>query len=147
MLWLALCALSLGLLGLLAYRLPVSLGSNLQVRAEPSGNWVLALGVGLGPFAFSALAAHGVAPFLTCHVFGKQLVRLPLSRWLDRPAKKAEPHAKAAAPSRFERTIARFFQSLDPLETLLSLLSGWERGYILRVEALELDVEYSFRDV
>ena len=45
MLWLAVCALSLGLLGLLAYRLPVSLSSNLQARAEPSGSWVLALGI------------------------------------------------------------------------------------------------------
>src|SRR6188768_4440256 len=107
MLWLALCALSLGLFGLLAYRLPVSLTSNLQARAEPSGSWVLALGVGVGPFAFSALAAHGVAPFLTCHLFGKQLVRLPLSRWLDRRAKQPEPErrTKALDLSRIERAI------------------------------------------
>ena len=150
MLWLALCALSsLGLLALLAYYLPVSLTSNLQARAEPSGSWVFALGVGLGPFAFSALAAHGVEPFLTCHLFGKQLVRLPLSRWLARRAKQPEPErrTKALDLSRIERAIARFFQSLDPLEALLSLLSSWEGKRIFRVQALELDVEYSFRDV
>ena len=140
------------LFGLLAYRLPVSLTSNLQARAEPSGSWVLALGVGVGPFAFSALAAHGVAPFLTCHLFGKQLVRLPLSRWLARPAKKPESarperHAKVIDLSRIERAIGRFFQNLDPLESLLSLLAGWERGRIFRVQALEVDLEYSFRDV
>jgi hypothetical protein len=152
MLWLALCALLLGLFGLLAYRAPVSLNSNLQARAEPSGNWVMALGIGIGPFAFSAIAAHGVAPFLTCHLFGKQLVRVPLSRWLARAAKKpepepGEPRPKAVARSRVARAVARFFQNLDPLEAFFSLLSAWERARIFRVQALELDVEYSFRDV
>ena len=58
MLWLGLAALGFGLFGLLAYCLPVSLSSNLQARAEPSGNWVLALGMAVGPVAFSAIAAN-----------------------------------------------------------------------------------------
>ena len=149
MLWLGLCALSLGLLGLLAYRLPVSPSCNLQARAEPSGNWALAFGVGVGPMACSAIAAHGVPPFLTCHLFGKQLVRLPLSRWLARPKKELDPEqrdppAKARPLSRIERAIARFFVNLDPLE---ALWSWWEKERIFEVRSLELDVEYSFRDV
>ncbi|HEY3252621.1 MAG TPA: hypothetical protein VGJ91_01690 [Polyangiaceae bacterium] len=149
MLWLALGALSLALFALLAYRLPVSLSSNLQARAEPSGSWVLALGVGIGPLALSAIAAQGVKPFLTCHLFGKQVVRLPLARWFGRRAKPLEPEqpAPAAKPlelSRVERAIARFFKHLDPLETLLS---WWEKERVFEVRSLELDVEYSFRDV
>lgn len=151
MLWLALCAISLLLLGLLGYRLPISLSSNLQARAEPSGSWVLALGIGIGPIAFSVLAAQGVKPFLTCHLFGKQLVRLPLSRWFTRRPKKPAPHAdqleapaKSRELSRVERAIANFFRSLDPLD---ALLSWWEKERVFEVRSLELDVEYSFRDV
>ncbi|MEI9940080.1 MAG: hypothetical protein WDO69_22900 [Pseudomonadota bacterium] len=149
MLWLALCALSLGLFALLLYWLPVSLSSNLQARAEPSGSWALALGIGLGPIAVSAIAAHGVKPFLTCHLFGRQLVRLPLSRWFGRRPKKLDPTPLEPPPnavhfSRFERSIARFFQSLDPLETLLS---WWEKERVFEVRSLQLDAEYSFRDV
>jgi len=149
MLWLALCALLLGAIGLLAYWLPVSLSSNLQARAEPTGSWALALGIGIGPIAFSAIAAHGVKPFLTCHLFGKQLVRLPLSRWLRKPRPKPtpeelEPAAQAVTFTRIERAISRFFLNLDPLE---ALWSWWEKERIFEVRSLELDVEYSFRDV
>jgi hypothetical protein len=149
MLWLALGAVLLGLFGLLAYWLPVSLSTNLQARAEPSGSWVLALGIGAGPLAFSAIAAHGVKPFLTCHLFGKQLVRLPLSRWLSRSAKKPgspapEPRVKGAHLTRMERALGRFFQNLDPLETLWS---WWEKERVFEVRSCELDLQYSFRDV
>jgi len=149
MLWLALGAVLLGLFGLLAYWLPVSLSSNLQARAEPSGSWVLALGIGVGPVAFSAIAAQGVKPFLTCHLFGKQLVRLPLSRWLSRAAPKPDAPApeareKSAHLTRLERALARFFQNLDPLDTLWS---WWEKERVFEVRSCELDLEYSFRDV
>jgi len=149
MLWLAVCAVSLAIVALLAYWLPISLNSNLQARAEPSGSWALALGIGIGPIAFSAIAARGVKPFLTCHVFGKQLARLPLSRWLHRPPKKLDPSAleqsaKGVHFSGFERSIARFFRDLDPLDTLLS---WWEKARVFEVRLLEVDVEYSFADV
>ncbi|HEY0464391.1 MAG TPA: hypothetical protein VGC79_09295 [Polyangiaceae bacterium] len=150
MLWLAVCAFLLGLLGLLAYWLPLSLSSNLQARAEPSGSWVLALGIGIGPVAFSALAAQGVKPFLTCHLFGKQLLRLPLSRWQRSPAptkpgaEPREPRSKGAHLTRVERALARFFRNLDPLDTLWS---WWEKERVFEVRSCELDVEYSFRDV
>ena len=149
MLWLGLCSLVLGLFGLLAYCLPVPLSSNLQARAEPSGSWVLAFGIGVGPLAFSALAAQGVAPFLTCHLFGKQLARLPLSRWLQRTpekpnSQKPEEGAERAPLTRMERALGSFFRNLDPLE---ALSSWWERKRVFEVQSLELDVQYSFRDV
>jgi len=149
MLWLGLCVLLLGLFGLLAYWLPVALSSNLQARADPSGSWALAVGVGVGPIAFSAIAAHGVPPFLTCHLWGRQLARLPLSRWLrNRPKKPApeasEPREKSVALTRFERAIGRFLHNLDVLDTLLV---WWEKKRVFEVRSLELDVEYSFRDV
>ncbi|HET7542538.1 MAG TPA: hypothetical protein VFK05_21860 [Polyangiaceae bacterium] len=147
--WLGLCALALGLLGLLSYYLPVSVGSNLQARAEPSGNWALAFGIAIGPVAFSAIWAHGVPPFMTCHLFGRQLLRLPLSRWLRARKKSAdaavrEPRDKALNLTRIERAIGRFFSGLDPLEALWS----WrEKKRVFEVRSLELDVAYSFRDV
>jgi hypothetical protein len=106
------------------------------------------MGIGLGPLAFSAILAHGVKPFLTCHVFGKQLVRVPLARWLARPRADADappsPASKSASLTRFERATARFLRNLDPLE---ALWSWWEKERMFEVRSLELDVEYSFRDV
>jgi hypothetical protein len=148
MLWLALCALSLGALGVLMYWLPVPLSSNLQARAEPSGSWVLALGIGIGPIAFSAIAAQGVKPFLTCHLFGKQLARVPLARWLERPRPKPKREldrpGSSGTSSRIERAISGFLRKLDPLE---ALRTWWEKERVFEVRSLELDLEYSFRDV
>jgi hypothetical protein len=146
--WLLASVALLALLSLLALFLPVSLSSSLQGRAEPSGGWAVALGLGLGPIALSAIAAAGVAPFVTCHVFGRQLARLPLSRWL-RGAHKVDsaeqkPAMRPATWSRVEQSLARFFRSLDPLEMVLS---WWEKERIFQVRSLVVDVEYSFRDV
>jgi hypothetical protein len=133
---------------LLALVLPVSLSSSLQGRAEPSGGWAVALGLGLGPIALSAIAAAGVAPFMTCHVFGRRLVRVPLSRWVRRAPKidsaEAQPVTPHATLSRLEHAVARFFRSLDPIETALS---WWEKERIFQVRSLVVEIEYSFRDV
>lgn len=146
--WLFAGVALLALVLLLAFVVPVSFSSSLQGRAEPSGGWAAALGLGLGPIALSAIAAAGVAPFMTCHVFGRQLVRLPLSRWVRRAHKPESAEAKPGAPpvtwSRLEHSVARFFRSLDPLETVLS---WWEKERVFQVRSLVLDVEYSFRDV
>ena len=149
MLWLSSVVVALCALLLLALLLPVSLSSNLQGRAEPNGSWAIAFGFGIGPLALTAIAALGVAPFVTCHVFGKQLVRLPLSRWLRGEKKKTEAsETEVAKPpvnfSRFERSVARFFRALDPVDTVLS---WWEKERIFEVKSLVVDVEYSFRDV
>ncbi|MEP7049232.1 MAG: hypothetical protein ABJB12_02720 [Pseudomonadota bacterium] len=138
---------------LVAAFMPVSLSSNLQGRAEPSGTWQAALGFGFGPVAVTAIAATGVTPFMACHVFGKQLLRVPLSRWISgesKPGPTGEATATATPPrlpitwSRLERFVARLFRSLDPLETALSL---WHKQHILQVRSLVVDLEYSFRDV
>jgi hypothetical protein len=136
---------------LLALFMPVSLSSNLQGRADPSGTWAAALGFGVGPLAVTAIAAAGVAPFMTCHLFGRQLARVPLSRWLrakSSPVSTPEADAKAERPpvtwSRVERSLAGLFRGLDPLETALSL---WHKERIFQVRALVVDLEYSFRDV
>jgi len=152
MLWLALCALLLGLFALLAYFLPISISSNLQLRAEPSGSWALALGIGIGPLAFSGIAAHGVKPFFACHLFGKQLARVPLARFLrgsspkERSPAEVEPglNAKSAHVSRVERWLVHSFRNLDPVETVLS---WWEKERVFEVETLVVDVEYSFSDI
>ena len=153
-LWLGLGAALVVLLAVLVVRMPVSLSTSLQGNADPSGAWAVACGLGLGPFAVSAIAARGVVPFLTCHVFGKQLARLPLSRWARRrkrapsshPEPEAEPEVEPerAPLSRFERGMAGLFRSLDPVETVLSL---WEKERTFQVRALVIEVDYSFRDV
>jgi hypothetical protein len=146
--WLIASVALLALLTVLAFVVPLSLSSNLQGRADPSGSWAVALGLGLGPIALSAIAAAGVAPFITCHVFGRQLVRLPLARWRRRAHQVDHTEAEQGTPparlSRLERSAARFFRSLDPLETVLS---WWEKERVFRVRTLVVDLEYSFRDV
>ncbi len=153
LLWFGIGAALLALLLVAFVRVPLSLSSNVQAKADPSGAWAVACGFGLGPFALSVIAAAGVKPFLTCHVFGKQLVRLPLSRWARRRRPRAVPAARpelqteteeAAPLSRFERGIAGLFRSIDPFEALLSL---WQKERIFQVRSLIIDVEYSFRDV
>jgi len=153
LLWLALGAVCVALV-LIALRLPLSLGSNVQARFEPSGVWVLACGLGLGPVALSAIAARGVEPFVTCHVFGRQWLRLPLSRWLDRARPKAPPPAEGEAETeteavakltRFERGLASWAASLDPLEIVASLILGEER--LFEVQSVVTEVAYSCRDV
>lgn len=151
-LYLAIFTAAFVLLLLLLARLPVTLSSNLQAKAEPSGAWAVACGLGVGPFALSAIFAAGVKPFLTCHVFGRQLVRLPLARWTRRRRKKSQvptdpaaPEAESATPlSRFERGVSEFFQTLDPVE---ALLSWWEKERMFQVRSLIVEVDYSFRDV
>jgi len=86
-------------------------------------------------------------------LFGKQVLRIPVSRWLRRPVKKTELDDKAQASSsrggavglsRFERSVARFVRSLDPIDTLLE---WWEKERVFEVRSLVLDTEYSFSDV
>lgn len=136
---------------LLALLLPWSLSSNLQGRADPSGSWAIAWGIGLGPLALTVIAAAGVKPFMTCHVFGRQLARLPLSRWIRPKAKPVSTARTEATPpeprhrlSRCERSVARLFRSLDPLETALSI---GHQDHLFEVRSLVVELEYSFRDV
>lgn len=151
-LYLAILTAAFVLLLLLLARLPVTLSSNLQAKAEPSGAWAVACGLGLGPFALSAIFASGVKPFLTCHVFGRKLARVPLARWARRRPEKrevtTEPAAAETEPdmplSRFERGASEFFRTLDPVD---ALLSWWEKKRMFQIRSLIVEVDYSFRDV
>ncbi len=144
----ALALAVVGLLGLVAFWVPMSFSSNLQGKAEPSGSWALALGLGFGPLALTAIAASHVTPFVTCHLFGKQLLRVPLSRWLRaaKQPKQSEPTAPSSPVklSRAERSVVSFFRGLDPVDTLLT---WWEKERVFEVRSLVLDAQYSFRDV
>jgi hypothetical protein len=145
--WLLGSVACLALLFALAYWVPVSLSSSLQGRAEPSGSWAVAFGLAVGPIALSAIAAAGVAPFMTCHVFGRKVARLPLSRWRRRSHKPHSDEPKSSEPltlSRFERALGRFFGGLDPLETALT---WWHKERVFEVRSLVVDLDYSFRDV
>lgn len=146
--WLVACVLVLGALGV-ALLVPVSLSANLQGRAEPSGSWALAFGIGVGPLALSAVAASQTTAFMSCHLFGRQLLRLSLSRWLSHRSagEDGQNPAQARRPlsfSRFERWLGRAFRFFDPLDTVLT---WWEKERVFEVSSLELDVQYSFRDV
>ncbi len=144
MLWLAAGVVLLGLLVSLALLMPVSLTSNLQARAAPSGVWAVAIGFGMGPFAVSAAAAAAVPAFATCHVFGRQLLRMPL-RW---PRRAPEAPLSETAPG--QRTTGhsppflRFVRALDPVEVALAC---WHNERVVQVESLVVDLDYSFRDV
>jgi hypothetical protein len=144
-------ALAPALLLVIFAQIPLSLSCNLQGKAEPSGVWVVACGLALGPIAFSAIAASGVPPFLTCHLFGKQRLRVPLSKLLRRAAGAASgrvPPVQAGAlegrESRVTRAARSLFGSLDPLQLLLEF---WGKERIFRVSSLLINARYSFRDV
>lgn len=133
--------------------LPVSLSSHLQGRLEPAGTWALALGVGKGPLAMSAIAASGVPPFIACHLFGRQLVRIPLRRSPSSRTRPSEPSAASKetpgadrqhAGSRIARRLSRGLRKLDPVD---AWLAWWDKERVFEVSELELDLEYSFRDV
>ena len=151
-LYLAIFTAAFGLLLVLLARLPVTLRGNLQAKAEPSGAWAVACGLGLGPLALSAIFASGVKPFLTCHVFGRQVGRVPLTRWTRRRPKKSEAPTDPATPetepgtplSRFERRASELFRTLDPVD---ALWSWWEKKRMFQVRSLIVEVDYSFRDV
>ena len=141
-------ALALGIFAvsvLLGFLVPVSVTSNVQARAEPSGGWAVAWGLGIGPLALTAIAAAGVTPFVTCHLFGKQLARVSLSRRAREPgASETKAAAQRAKPSRLARRAKHFIRSLDPVDTVLA---WWEKERVFEVTRLAIEVEYSFRDV
>lgn len=150
LIWLAASLAALGLLAAVGFFFfPLALSSNVQGRAEPSGSWALAFGVAVGPLALTVIGAAAVPPFVTCHVFGKQLLRLPLSRWLRRAGRRPQPKGEQgpitpAKPGRAERALGSFMRTLDPIEIVLS---WWEKERVFEVRSLVVETEYSFRDV
>lgn len=142
MTWLAWIALAVLLIGVLLVLLPVRLQLSMQGRGDPSGNWMLAGGGQIGPLALSGVGAQGLSPTAQLHLFGKQVWQRPL---LEPPkTKKEEPERERGAVKSARSAYARLSRWLDPLD--LGLFVVRERRRV-RVELLEVDLEYSFEDV
>jgi hypothetical protein len=126
-------------LGLVSIALFSALRVSLDVRAvgEPSGAWALAFGVELGMFQLAGVLGPAGATGLEARLFGR---KLSLDRRLRR--KKPAPTSPdlAAKPARPSRLPAW----LDPLDALGFLLD--ERRHFA-IEALDVDLDYGFRDV
>jgi len=135
-----LASIAIGLVWLA--RASFALSSSLQARADPNGSWAIACGLACGPLALTGIAAAQVKPFLTCHLFGKQLVRMPL----ERVVKKRPPvPVEASVPAPVKGASGqRLFQDLDPIE---AALSWWQSERVFELTSVLVDVRYSFRDV
>lgn len=141
MLWWLVLAGSLVALALCALLLPITLTGSAQGRGEPSGDWAVAGGLGFGPLAASFVAAPGVTPLFVVHLFGRKLGVFPLRRAFGKVQ-------FFSARKQDETSIARFVRDLERASELceraLELLRADHR---IRIEALTIALEYSFRDV
>lgn len=141
MTWLAWIALAVLLIGVVLVLLPVRLHLSLQGRGDPSGTWMLAAGGQIGPLALSGLGASGVTPAAQLHLFGKQVWQRPLSELMKKEPDEEEPKP---LEKKFGDGYARLSRWFDPLDLGLFIVGEHRR---VRVELLELDLEYSFEDV
>ncbi len=142
MTWLAWIALAVLLIGVVLVLLPVRLHLSLQGRGDPSGTWMLAGGGQIGPLALSALGARGVTPTAQLHLFGRQLWKRKISELgkNEEPEDKPERAVVTSVRARYAQ-LERWF---DPLDIGLFIVSEHRR---VRVELLEVDLDYSFEDV
>jgi hypothetical protein len=129
--WIALVVVAL-LLVVLAVVIPVRLSLNLQGRGEPSGVWILAGGAQLGPLALSGAAGRDVPSVMQAHVLGRRVWQRP-----------AGPSKREPSPEQRSRK-QRLRRRLDPLDFALFLVRERRR---IRVDRLDVDLDYSFADV
>jgi hypothetical protein len=129
--WIALVVLAL-LLVVLAVLIPVRLSLNLQGRGDPSGLWILAGGAQLGPFALSGAAGRDVPSVMQAHILGRRVWPRPAG-----PSKRESSPEQRPGKQRSRRR-------LDPLDFALFLVQERRR---VRVDRLDVDLEYSFADV
>lgn len=119
-----------------------------QARGEAE-SWAAAGGFQLGPFTASAVAARGVTPRAELLAFGRCLRRLP-SDAEETPEAEADADEDPAL-ERAKRAVAQTKRAVDILERRIGLVELFEFGLgerrRIRVERLDLDLEYSFRDV
>jgi hypothetical protein len=117
---------------------PFRLALELQALGDPGGDWLVAGGAELGPFALTGAAARGVAPRVQVHVFGRRLLTRELRADPERrPERRPEPR-------RARRFLLDRLSDLDPIETARFLVGERRR---FRVEDAELSLDFSFRDV
>ena len=132
--------IALGVFVLVAIALvfvPFRLQLSLRARGDPSGAWAAAGGGQIGPVAVSGVAARGVSPRMSAHVFGKKLWERELAELTE----EQSPKATAETAKRSYEKLERWF---DPLDLALFLLQERRR---IRIELFEVDVSYSFQDI
>jgi hypothetical protein len=114
----------------------------LDARAvgQESGLWALAFGLEVGPLQLTGVFRSGTPKRLDAHLFGRRLSPGKLRLMRRKPA--VEKLAAPEAP-RKPRT-PRFPPWLDPIDAALFVLD--ERRH-LRIEELDLDLDYGFQDV
>jgi hypothetical protein len=114
----------------------------LDARAvgQESGLWALAFGLEAGPFQLTGVLRSGTPKRLDAHLFGRRLSvgglrlgrRKTAVKKLPEPEKPNKPRTPRLPPW------------LDPIDAALFLLD--ERRH-LRIDELELDLDYGFQDV
>jgi hypothetical protein len=112
---------------------------SLDARAlgQPSGTWALAFGLELSALQLAGVIGSAGATSLEARVLGR---KISLARWA-RPKKQP---ARAPDPKSEQPKASRFPAWLDPIDALAFALD--ERRH-LQIEALDIDLEYGFRDV
>jgi hypothetical protein len=114
----------------------------LDARAvgQESGLWALAFGLEVGPFQLTGVLRSDTPKQLDAHLFGR---RLSFGGWRLRSRKAAAE--KVVKPEKPKRPRAsRLPPWLDPIDAALFLLD--ERRH-LRIDELELELDYGFQDV
>lgn len=140
MTWLAWIAIAVLLIVVALALLPVRLHLSLQGRGDPSGTWMLAGGGQIGPLALSGVGARGVTPTAQLHLFGRQIWQRQLFAPAETKPEKPERGVVESARARYAK-LERWF---DPLDLAVFIVSERRR---VRVELLEIDLDYSFEDV
>ena len=110
---------------------------DLRALGQASGAWAVAFGLELGPFQLAGVIGPAAPTTLEARLFG---YKIALNRWM-RAKKPVAPKPQAKPEPEKAR---RFPPWLDPIDALLFLLD--ERRH-LRVEVLDVDLDYGFRDV
>ncbi len=142
--WIIALAIVVAALAALTF-IPIRLAISLRGRADPSGAWALASGAEIGPFAVSAVGARGVEARAALHVFGKKFWQKEL-RELGRRRESEEDVGERSERFLAEQRAryAKLERWFDPLDLVIFVLRERRR---VRIDRLELDVHYSFRDV
>jgi hypothetical protein len=146
-LWIVLAVVLVLSFAIGALFVPIRLRLRFQGRGDPSGTWALAGAAQVGPLIASGVAARGVTPTLRIQAFGRSLYERTLPQLLekkDKPEEETEPEPLATRVDRFVDRLGRVHRRL-PAENVLGFLI-YERRRI-RIESLELDLDYSFADV
>lgn len=130
-------AVSLAAIALLsALRLSV----DARALGHPNGTWALAFGLELGVVQFAGVIGSAAPGALEMRVLGR---KISFERWLRRrsSAVRPEPPAPSPSPNAKRRRLPAW---LDPVDLVVFLAD--ERRH-LAIEALDIDLDYGFRDV